>query len=206
MTKIKLCGLRRDADIVCVNELVPDYVGFVFAKNSIRYVNPQEAARLSGMLDSRIIPVGVFVDEPPEFIVSLAEQKVIKAIQLHGSEDDEYISKLRNITDCTIIKAFRVQNESDVIMANSSLADYVLLDAGRGDGKTFDWSLLNQINRPYFLAGGLDADNVKKAIKDLKPFGVDASSSLETERYKDRNKMMAFVEAVRNHEQNAGKE
>lgn len=192
MTKIKLCGLRRECDIMYANELLPDYIGFVFVEKSKRFVSVEEAAKLKRMLDEKIIPVGVFVDAPQEFIVSIVNKGVIGAVQLHGKEDNQYIKELRKKVDCTIIKAFRIDSEADVKEAETSYADYVLLDSGSGSGKTFDWSYINNINREYFLAGGLTPDNVAEAIKILHPFGVDASSSLETEGYKDKEKMKMF--------------
>lgn len=197
MVKIKLCGLKRDEDIKYANELLPDYIGFVFAGGSKRYVTHEQAAKLSKMLDKRIVPVGVFVDEEPETIVALLESGIIRALQLHGKEDGVYIDKLRERTHCTIIQAFQIKEETDVIPANESTADYVLLDSGGGSGEAFDWSLLSQIKRPYFLAGGLTPQNVESALEQLHPYGVDVSSSLETAGCKDKNKMAAFVKAVR---------
>ena len=189
MTKIKLCGLRRECDITYVNELMPDYIGFIFAEKSKRFVSVKEAEKLEKKLDERIIPVGVFVDAPMDFIASIVDREIIRAVQLHGKEDNQYIKELRKKVDCTLIKAFRIESEADVKAAEESLADYVLLDSGGGTGETFDWSLINNIKRDYFLAGGLTPENVTEAIKTLHPFGVDASSSLETEGYKDKEKM-----------------
>ncbi len=200
MTKIKLCGLKRPCDIAYVNELAPDYIGFIFAKESKRYVTLEEAKGLRNELESGIVPVGVFVDEEKEQIAKLVKQNIIEAVQLHGRETEEYIQELRTMVSCPIIKAFRVESKADVAAANESLADYVLLDSGGGSGVTFDWSLIKAMNRPYFLAGGLTPENVSEAVKELQPFAVDASSSLETEGVKDREKMTAFVKAVRKKE------
>ena len=196
MTKIKLCGLRRECDITYVNELMPDYIGFIFAEKSKRFVSVKEAEKLEKKLDERIIPVGVFVDAPMDFIASIVDREIIRAVQLHGKEDNQYIQELRKKVDCTLIKAFRIESEADVKAAEESLADYVLLDSGGGTGETFDWSLINNIKRDYFLAGGLTPENVTEAIKTLHPFGVDASSSLETEGYKDKEKMEMFCRNV----------
>ena len=121
-------------------------------------------------------------------------------VQLHGSEDDAYIAGLKELTDVLIIKAFKVQGLEDIKKANESGADLVLLDAGAGDGVTFDWSLLGGVKRPYFLAGGLAPNNLKTVVEKIKPYGVDASSSLETEGFKDKAKMTAFVNAARGKE------
>lgn len=200
MTKVKLCGLRRACDIEYVNVLAPEYIGFIFAEKSKRYVTPDTAESLRKQLNKDIIPVGVFVNEKIENIVDLLHRNIIEAVQLHGTEDEAYIQALRRQTDSTIIQAFRIKNRADIETANRSSADYVLLDSGGGTGETFDWSLIQEIKRPYFLAGGLTPANVKTAIEKLHPFGVDASSSLETEGYKDKEKMTAFVKAVRERE------
>ncbi|MBP1548614.1 MAG: phosphoribosylanthranilate isomerase [Oscillospiraceae bacterium] len=197
MTKIKLCGLTRPYDIEYVNGLLPEYVGFVFAHESKRYISPEKAEKLRTILDSRITPVGVFTGERIDVIADLVKRKIIDIIQLHGNENEQYIADLREVVDCPIIKAFRIESNSDVISAKKSSADYVLLDSGGGTGKVFDHSLLKDIARPYFLAGGLTPENVETAVKQLVPFAVDASSSLETDGFKDRNKMTAFVKAVR---------
>lgn len=197
MTKIKLCGLKRVCDIEYVNELVPDYIGFVFAKGSKRYVTPQEAEVLRKQLRQEIIPVGVFVNEEMNVIADLIHRNIIQAVQLHGNEDAAYIRALQRAAGCTIIKAFQIKEKQDVTEANESPADYVLLDSGSGSGKVFDWTLLQEMKRPYFLAGGLTPENVGEAIKELHPYAVDASSSLESGGKKDREKMNAFVRAVR---------
>ena len=197
MTKIKLCGLTRPCDIEYVNELLPEYIGFVFAPKSRRYISPEKAEVLREHLDDRITPVGVFVDEKIEVIADLIKRKIIDIVQLHGNESEKYITGLRRVIDCPVIKAFRIESEADIVSANNSSADYVLLDSGGGTGKVFDHSLLKDIARPYFLAGGLTPENVETAVKQLAPFAVDASTSLETDGFKDKIKMTAFVNAVR---------
>lgn len=197
MTKIKLCGLSRPCDIEYVNELLPEYIGFVFWEKSKRYVTPERAKELRAKLRKEITPVGVFVNETIEETERLVKGGVIDIVQLHGNESEEYIEELRKKVSCPIIKAFLIKGEEDVKKANDSKADFVLLDSGLGTGKTFDHSLLRGINRPYFLAGGLTPENVGTAVKELMPLAVDASSSLETEGFKDKEKMTAFVKAVR---------
>lgn len=197
MTKIKLCGLTRPCDIEYVNELLPEYIGFVFEPKSRRYISPEKAEVLREHLDDRITPVGVFVDEKIEIIADLIKRKIIDIVQLHGNESEQYIEDLRRVIDCPVIKAFRIESEADIVSANNSSADYVLLDSGGGTGKVFDHSLLKDIARPYFLAGGLTPENVETAVKQLKSFAVDVSSYLETDGFKDKIKMTAFVNAVR---------
>lgn len=198
MTKIKLCGLRRACDIEYANELMPEFVGFVFAKKSGRYVGFDEAKKLREKLKSGIIPVGVFVNELTENIEYLVKKNIIDIAQLHGNEDNEYIKKLYNRVRCPIIQAFHIETESDIERANKSVADYVMLDSGGGTGKPFNHLLIRNLKKDFFLAGGLDSENVYDVILKYKPYAVDASSSLETNGVKDKNKMAAFVNAVRN--------
>ena len=195
-TKIKFCGLSRLEDIEAVNQLHPDYIGFVFAGKSKRYVTPKQAAELRKLLHPEIQAVGVFVDEPPEAVAELLQTGVIDLAQLHGLEDEVYITKLKALTDKPVIQAFKVQKEEDLAAAEGSSADYILLDSGAGCGKTFDWGLLERIERPYFLAGGLDPSNVGDAVRMLHPYAVDVSSGIETDGKKDEGKMEAFFRAV----------
>lgn len=197
MTGIKLCGLKRECDIEAVNKLNPDFIGFVFAEKSKRYVNPIEAAKLKEMLSKDIKAVGVFVNESPEAVAELLNKGTIDMAQLHGSEDEEYISRLRSLTDKPLIKAIKVQSKADIEAADESGADYVLLDSGAGTGMTFNWQLIKGIKRPYFLAGGLTPENVAEAVKTLNPYAVDVSSGIETDGLKDEAKMADFVSIVR---------
>lgn len=198
MTKIKLCGLSRPCDIEAANALMPDYIGFVFAKRSRRYVTPGQAAALKKMLRPGIAAVGVFVDEDKATVVSLLKVGVIDMAQLHGKEDDIYVREIQKICDNTVIKAFCVEGQEDIRRAQACPADYVLLDSGKGGtGTAFDWELLAGVSRPYFLAGGLDIETVGRAVERWKPYGVDVSSGIETDGRKDPVKMRAFVEAVR---------
>lgn len=201
MTKIKLCGLSRLCDIEATNELKPEYIGFVFASKSRRYVTSEKAAELKRRLDSDISAVGVFVNENIDNVAKLLNNGIIDIAQLHGTESEDYICQLRKLTDKPIIKAFRIDIAQDAVDAEKSSADYVLLDSGAGTGAVFDWELIRNIKRPYFLAGGLDTHNVSKAVKELKPYAVDVSSGIETDGLKDKNKMAAFVNAVRKEEE-----
>ena len=194
MTRIKLCGMRRAEDIAAVNELRPDYIGFVFAKKSRRCVDAETAAALKKLLSPGIPAVGVFVDEDAEQVARLLEEGVIDLAQLHGHEDEKTVARLRQLTDRPIIQAFRVFSAEDIRKAERSPADLVLLDAGAGGGTAFDWELLRAIRRPFFLAGGLDPENVGPAVAEFRPFGVDVSSGIETDGAKDPVKMRAFVQ------------
>lgn len=196
--KIKLCGLRRPCDIEVANELRPDYIGFVFAKKSARYVSPEQAEALKKILHPDILSVGVFVNERAETVADLLSSGVIDMAQLHGREDETYMEALRRLTDRPLIKAFSVRGEEDIRSACQSTAELVLLDAGEGGtGTAFDRTLVQNMNRPYLLAGGLDASTVGEAVKRWRPYGVDVSSGIETDGYKDAEKMRAFVRAVR---------
>ena len=197
MTKIKMCGLSRIEDIEAANAIKPDYIGFVFAEISKRKVSALEASKLKSKLDPAVKAVGVFLDDKLDFVASMLNLGIVDVVQLHGSEDEAYIEKVRKITNKPIIKAFIIRSEEDVKRAERSTADYILLDGGKGEGRAFDWSLLKEIKRPYFLAGGLNPDNVGDAVKALKPFAVDVSTGIETDGVKDREKMTAFANTVR---------
>lgn len=198
MTKIKFCGLSKLCDINAVNELKPEYIGFVFAPNSRRYITSEKAVELKKHLYPDITAVGVFVNEAPKTIADLLNHGIISIAQLHSNEDENYIKELRTLTDKPIIKAFRIDTEQDIIAAQKCSADYVLLDSGNGGtGTAFNWNLIHQFNRPYFLAGGLGVENVKDATIKLTPYAVDVSSGIENDGLKDKNKMRKFVHAVR---------
>ena len=197
MTKIKLCGLSREEDIKAANILMPDFIGFVFVPKSKRFISRDKAMALKKILDPKILSVGVFVNEKPEVIANYLEDKIIDIAQLHGNEDENYIKTLRKFMGKPIIKAFQIRDEKNLQEAEKSIADYILLDYGSGDGKIFDWSLIKNFNRPYFLAGGLTPENVSEAIATLDPFAVDVSSGIEANGIKDAEKMKKFVNAVR---------
>lgn len=198
MTKIKLCGLTRQCDIDTANQLLPEFIGFVFAPKSRRYVSPETAAALRKRLSTNILPVGVFVNERPEIIAALLTEKTIAVVQLHGTENESYIQTLRSLTDAPIIKAFSVASESDIREAAACTADYVLLDSGSGGtGTEFDRSLLRNITRSYFLAGGLTPENIREIVTAHRPYAVDVSSGIETDGQKDITKMTKFVNQVR---------
>lgn len=201
MTKIKLCGLSRMQDIETANQLKPDFIGFVFAQKSKRRVSHLKATELKSKLDPSVKAVGVFLDDDLDTVGALMNLGIVDMVQLHGSEDEEYIAKLRTITDKPIIKAFIINSIDDVKKAEECSADYILLDGGKGSGKAFDWTLLKDIKRPYFLAGGLNPCNAADAVASLEPYAVDVSTGIETDGFKDAKKMTAFVSAVRKEDQ-----
>ena len=196
--KIKICGLTRLEDIEAANALLPDYIGFVFWERSKRNVSKEQAKELKSRLDSRIKAVGVFVDAEIDFIADLVSCGIIDVAQLHGSEDEDYISQLRErIGGAEIIKAFNINKIESFDEAEKSSADHIMIDSGKGSGIAFDWSKLERLKRPYFLAGGLSAENISEVLASIKPFAVDVSSGVETDGLKDRAKMKRFVESVR---------
>ena len=198
MVKIKICGIRRLEDIEIVNRYGPDYIGFVFAQSK-RKVSHGLAKKLKDNLSSDIISVGVFVDAEPEEILSLFEDEIIDVAQLHGLESEEYIMQLKEKTDngLKIIKAIEISEDTDLSVYDLSAADYLLLDSGKGSGKTFDWSLIRKdIKKEFFLAGGLNSKNVTRAIDEFNPYAIDLSSSLETDGFKDENKIKEIMEVI----------
>ena len=201
MTKIKFCGLTRPCDIEAANAIKPDYIGFVFALNSKRRVGYKQAVDLKNLLSKDIKAVGVFLNEDISQVISLLNLGIIDAAQLHGDESRDYIARIQQETGKPVIKAFQIHSEQDVAVAEETIADFIILDAGAGEGKTFDWSLIKHFKKPYFLAGGLNADNVSEAIRRLHPYALDVSTGIETDGVKDTNKMAAFAQAVRKDEQ-----
>lgn len=189
--------MTRLCDVDAVNELRPEYVGFVFAPGSKRRVTSDQAAELKARLIDGVTSVGVFVNEPIENVCRLVDDGFIDVVQLHGSEDEAYISRLRERFHGVVIQAFKIRSEEDVLKANRSSADFILLDSGAGTGKAFDRDLISSVNRDFFLAGGLSAQDVQSAIRRWRPYAVDVSSAIETNGLKDKDKMTAFVEAVR---------
>lgn len=201
MTKIKFCGLTRPCDIAAANEIKPDYIGFVFAPGSKRRVSYKQAVDLKNLLSKDIQAVGVFLDEDIDQVISLLNLGIIDAAQLHGSESRDYIERIQKETGKPVIKAFQIRSAADVQAAGETLADYIILDAGTGQGKTFDWTLIEDFPKPYFLAGGLNTGNVAEAMRTLRPYALDVSTGIETDGLKDKAKMAAFALAVRKEEQ-----
>lgn len=203
MTKIKICGLRRIQDVDYVNSCKPDFAGFVFAESK-RKVTIEQTVELKSHLAKEIIPVGVFVNEQIEKVAKLLNEGIIDIAQLHGDEDKAYISRLRKqMKRGKLIKAIRVASMDSLIDCQNIDVDYLLFDTFSfgeygGTGRQFDWNLISGIKKPFFLAGGIDSDNVLKAIKEVQPFGVDVSSAVETNGFKDKEKIIEIVTKVKN--------
>lgn len=220
MVRVKICGLRRMEDIIIVNKLLPEYIGFVFAESK-RQISEEKARELKKMLHPDIQSVGVFVNEDMNKILRLCKEKVIDLIQLHGDEDMDYINKLKEKLPNPIIKAVRIKTaddrgeqdgwskaddnvHTDKISADlrEKVIDYLLFDTYKkdtygGSGASFDWNVIAEIRKPYFLAGGLHLGNVMQAITLIRPFAVDVSSGVETDGFKDQEKMIDFITKVR---------
>lgn len=198
--KIKICGISRDEDARYINEAMPDLTGFIVGyPKSRRNISEETAQRLRGMVDERVKTVGVFVDYPAERIAGLANSGAIDIVQLHGSEDEEFIKRLRGLCKAPIWRSFIVKGLDDIEQAQRSSADMVLLDGGLGGGKSFDHALLRSVDREYILAGGLNLENIRAAMDELRPYALDVSSGAETNGFKDREKILRIVAAVREH-------
>lgn len=191
MTEIKLCGLFRPEDIDYANEAQPDFIGFVFAAASPRFVTPAKARCLRLRLDSHIPAVGVFVNAPYEDMQAAFDSGIVQYVQLHGQESEAVVDRLRahHIPVIRAVPAGPIQYETR--------ADYILIDsANPGSGHCFDWKTAYRPQRPFFLAGGITPDNVNTAINTLQPTVVDVSSGIETNHVKDRQKILSIVRSV----------
>lgn len=213
MQKIKLCGMMKPCDIEYANRVKPDFVGFIFA-NTRRKISAAQAKQFREALDAEIPAVGVFVNEDIPVIASLVQDGCIDMIQLHGEEDADYIRCLREVCDVPVIKAVKVQTVEQIRQTAALPVDYLLLDTYRkgvlgGTGEAFDWELLREakivagdtaegelFGKPYFLAGGLHAGNLREAAA-LGSYGLDVSSGIETDGSKDFTKMVEVMELVR---------
>lgn len=198
--KVKMCGLFRTEDIDYVNEIKPDYIGFVFWEKSKRRVTKEQAAALKEKLDPTIKAVGVFVDEDNEVILKLLAENIIDIAQLHGMESEDDVRYIKEESAKPVIRMVKLSEHTDYDALNEMEADYLLFDSGRGCGKVFDWNLLKQVQekcrKPFFLAGGIGPENAKEAVMQVKPYAIDLSSGLETNGVKDLAKMRALMEQL----------
>ncbi len=201
MTKIKICGLSRLEDIQAVNEYLPDYVGFVFA-SSKRQVSVAKAQDLKNHLSEKIAAVGVFVNEELCRIKEIYDRGIIDLVQLHGDESAEYMDNLKKLIDAPLIKAIRIEGRQSLAAVEDCAADFILVDSSYGSayggsGHTFDWSLLpSPLGKRFFLAGGINLDNVNQAVA-LSAYCLDVSSGVETNGFKDPAKISNIIEQVR---------
>ncbi|SHJ54656.1 phosphoribosylanthranilate isomerase [Hathewaya proteolytica DSM 3090] len=201
MTKIKICGLKTMRDIDYINELMPDYVGLVFA-DSKRKVSLEQAITMRISIKNNIKVVGVFLDEDREKVLDTAKKLRLDVIQLHGEEDLEYMEYLKMKSEAEIWKAVCIKCQKDLEKIREYEGYKLLLDgASAGQGKCFDWSLVeNKVCGNIILAGGINCNNVQHGIYMFKPFAVDVSSAVETEGIKDYIKMKEFIGKVRQYD------
>ena len=203
LTQIKICGIRRIEDSLYLNEFKPDYAGFILSKAFWRYIDFNTLSQINDILSKQIKRVGVFVNENADYILKYAS--LLDIIQLHGEETQDLIDKLKERTNCEIWKAVRVKssyelNEADKLSVDKLLIDSYTENTYGGSGKIANWELIKKtkINKPFFLAGGISAENCLNAIEAIKPFGLDISSSVETDKFKDRNKIEEIISLIRN--------
>ena len=199
--KIKICGLRRECDVDFVNSAGVDFVGFVFAGTK-RQVTPAQASVLKKRLSPDIKSVGVFVNESIENIKRICKNGIIDLVQLHGNEDSDFIKTLKNEINLPVIKAVKALSEDYIKEEIRNDADFVLLDSFKensfgGTGSIFDWTIVPDIKKPVFLAGGLNINNIKQAVDMVHPFCVDISSGVETDGFKDERKIFEITKLVR---------
>lgn len=193
--QIKICGLTRNEDIDAVNMYRPDYIGFVFARSK-RQITPKRASELRHRLDKEIKAVGVFVNEDRNRIAELCENKIIDIVQLHGSENEDDINWIKTHCNTPVIKAVSVKSVEDIRKWENSSADYLLLDNGAGGtGKCFDWNVI-ECDKPFFLAGGINRDNIKKALLSGAS-AIDISGGVETDGLKDAAKIKEIIDIIR---------
>ncbi len=206
--KVKICGIRREKDVLYLHEAMPDYAGFIFADTE-RRVTEHQAALLRRQLDPRIQVFGVFVNAPVEAAAALAGRGIIDVIQLHGDETEGYIRTLRSMTKAPVVKAVRVKNPEDILQADQLPVDHLLLDTYHrgqygGTGETFSWELIpEELEHSYLLAGGLNVENVCQALSVAETkghcIGVDVSGGVETNGVKDKVKIKKLIETVRSY-------
>ncbi len=195
---IKICGIQRIEDVAILNEFEPDYAGFIFAPSKRQITIPQ-ARHLTFQLNKNITTVGVFVNEAIDKIVEVS--KFINCIQLHGDEDETYIETLKNHIHNPIIKVVRVQSTAQILDADKSIADFLLLDTYSdasygGVGQQFDYDLIPDTAHRIFLAGGLNISNIQSAI-DVQSYCLDINSGAETDGFKDRDKIKDIIYKIR---------
>ena len=219
--KVKMCGISKIETIPAVIEANPDYMGLVFApskrqvtvdqaKSLVKELHKQYGNRYSrdevqcsnDVVQEFIKTVGIFVNETLDNLVTIATEVNLDAVQLHGDEDEAFIQSLKERTNVEVWKAVQIRSAADAEAWIDSSADMLLFDAYHkdergGTGEVFDWSSLDEFERPFMLAGGINSTNVARAIRTVRPYGIDISSGIETEGVKDDEKIKAFTNIVR---------
>lgn len=196
--QIKICGLFRPVDADYVNEAMPDYAGLVFWEKSRRRVNREQADAFRKSLHPDIQTVGVFVDEEPDIIIELLKADILDIAQLHGQETEEQVRDIKERSGKPVWKAVEVKSAADIEKWNASAVDCLLFDGGKGGGKPFAWELLKCAKRPFLLAGGLNMNRIGAAAELPGLLGIDISSGVETDGFKDREKILQIVRRVKN--------
>ena len=208
--KVKMCGISKVETIPAIVDAKPDYMGLVFAPSK-RQVTVDQAKILIEELhkqcinhyDTKVVKtVGVFVNETLDNLVRIADTANLDAVQLHGDEDETFIQSLKERTNVEVWKAIQIRTAADTEKWIDSSADMLLFDAYHkdergGTGEVFDWSSLDAFERPFMLAGGIDSTNVARAIRTVRPYGIDISSGIETNGVKDDKKITAFTKIVK---------
>lgn len=200
--QIKICGITKQKDIDILNNLQPDYVGFIFTDISRRYITPAKAEFLLKNLNPKIKKVGVFVDEQLTVIKNIVRDLSLDIVQLHGNEDENMIRTIKQITKAQVWKAIRIKNNTDIEKWQNTSADMLLFDTYvknnfGGTGESFNWNLLKNVKRKFILAGGLNIKNIARAIRTCKPYAVDISSGVETNYTKDERKIKELILTIR---------
>lgn len=198
-TKVKICGLRRLEDADFANEAKPDFAGVMMCQRFWRGIDMDQAKAIRKRLNPDIPLVGVFVNDQFMDVLVALRQGVVDYAQLQGTESEEYISHLQMLSGKPIIKSCQMDNAMDsanvISYAVNSCAEHIMFVTGSGE--RFDWSVLKPVRRPFILAGGLTPDNVRDAIESVHPWGIEFLNGVETNGIKDRDKILAAVEAVR---------
>ena len=192
MTKVKICGLSTKGAVETAVSSGADYIGFVFAPSK-RQVTLDQATELAKLIPSHIQKVGVFVSPSQSELLEAIDKVGLDMVQVHG----QVVDKLFENLPCASIQAVQVDGDGHV---PNSQADYLLFDAPvAGSGQTFDWGQLDtiELSQPFFIAGGLNEDNVKESIQHVTPYAVDVSSGVETNGQKDHEKIRRFIERVK---------
>ncbi len=195
-TRLKICGITNKEDAIMVSNLGADALGFVFAESK-RKITPERAREIIKILPPFITTVGIFLDAALKEVNEISEFTSIDAVQLHGNESPEYCDEIKKkVIKSILITATDTKEILLSKMKNYSVSAFII-DPGKGSGKTFDWKIAKRIEKPIIIAGGLTPDNVKKAIRDLHPYGVDVSTGVEMDYgKKDREKVKKFIEEV----------
>ena len=196
--KIKICGIKNENEAKIINECMPDIAGFVFASGK-RQIDINKAKILKKIINPEIETAGIFVEQNEDEILKIYNEKVIDIIQLHGDYDERTIKNLKEKTNAKIIKVIRVKEGFYKI---ETLADFILFDAYSKDkygglNKTFDWNIKIISNVPYFVAGGINENNIIEMVKKLTPYGVDISSGVEVDGFKTKEKVFNIIKIIK---------